>query len=184
MQTNNRWRIALAALMMVGGTGTLWAQQGFNPALPTPSIVEYVIPNLSGANRLKGLKGVCISGLLLIDDKDLTKESIKRPAELSIIRNRIRLFSGKELESTIGTPILTVFLDTRIYSDPRSRYSVKVTLSENVRLERNPRIQLEGVTVWEKEQYLPETSSSNDLMKSVERLVDEFCLDYLKANPK
>lgn len=186
MQTNNQWRIALAALVMVGGTGTLWAQQ--DPfRVPAPTLRPQTPPSIRMVSSgepdvFKGLKGVQVLVEELPDDAmkiGLTRERLQSATELSLRRNGVPVLTLEEAAKTPGAPWIYVNVNLTTTS-----FSTMVLIREDVRLVRAPNTVVLGATIWTKSSAGTHTGDADFIVKSVERKVDDFCLDYLKANPK
>ena len=173
----------LAALVLAGGTA-LWAggrqkESMFHPSLPAPTIVT----DTHRAGHLKGLKG---GGVLVenlgkdAEDVGLTKDRLQTAIELALRRNGVPVLTQEERRATRGLPYLYV----NVQVTREGAFGVEVELSEDVRLERNPRISLGAAVVWRTGGAGTHGGDTDGLVKLVEQFVEQFCLAYRKANPK
>ena len=179
VSTTGRGIIALATLVLVGGTGVVWAQKATKPV--SQQITRVVVPR--GADVLKGLRGVEIVVEDLSDDAEkrgLTRDRIQSAIELSLRRNRVPVLTKDERQAKPGRPYLYVKVSVGDYT-----FSINVELHEDVRLARAPSTLVAGATTWGTFMFGAAGATGGDfILKSVEEEVDTFCLDYRKANPK
>lgn len=185
--TSGRGLISLVALALVGGTGVVWAQKVTNPftvTKPFTVVKGAEIPQFVKASTpdvLKGLQGVSILIEGMSDDAKkigLTKDRIQSATELSLRRNGVPVLTEEERLAKPGMPSLYVNVNV-----VGRAFSMNASLQETVHLERDLKTTVIGATTWEKG-GAGVSGDADYIVKNVERLVDEFCLDYLKANPK
>ena len=172
--------VVVAMGLLAGGTA-LWArgqQESANhPSLPKPTSVI-----ARQVDVLKGLKGVYVLVEALDPAEttiDLTKDRIRAVTEMALRRNGIRVLTFEEIRGTRGNPFVYVSVGMG-----RTSFNVSVDFKENVRLERSPTTQVLSATVWNANVTGTHGGDADSIIKSLDELVDEFCNDYLKANPE
>ena len=151
----------------------------FNVAAPqsqTPKLLVNVIANASDV--LKGVKGVHIAVENLSSSamaQGLNKDAIHNLVEVKIRRNGIHVYSEDELRQVMGQPYVYVNINAR-----DGVANVRVTCRQTVLSTAQPDVQIIAAIVWERSGMC----SLKRALDATDLFVDEFCLDFLKANPK
>lgn len=149
--------------------------------------------NASPIRSLKGLKGV---GVLIENfDEDAKKSGLsvsqlQADVELRLRKVGIKVLSAPEYIAVAGAPYLYVRVTVITPGSGSPFYglfacSYVVMLRQSVFLERDPSVQCNGVTTWEKGGIgmYGENRVVEELRKSVGDMTDMFLNDYLTANP-
>jgi hypothetical protein len=140
-----------------------------------PKSVERVVANRSDA--LKGLKGVHV--FVDIDDNateaGLDKVALTTRVELTLRRNGIRVYTEEEMFLAVGMPSLSITPNIS-----GSMGSVSVKCEQNVKSVVIPGVTIIGAIIWERSSI----GGSLRAQEGIDSLVESFCNDFLKANPK
>jgi hypothetical protein len=151
-------------------------------------------PNLD-RRTLKGIKGVLVyAGVGKdIEEAGLLTDVVKTDTELRLRQAGIRLLErDAEFRSTPGSPMLVVAVEGVSYKGVYG-FSLSVSLSQNVVLERDPLLrpvgQFQGATfsadTWNATRIGVQVGNPSDnIRSSVKDLVDQFVNAYLSANKK
>lgn len=62
----------------------------------------------------------------------------------------------------------------------KSIYSISVECKQNVRSVIDPNVVITGATIW----HIDSTGGADRTTKGIDQILDIFCKDFLKANPK
>jgi len=134
--------------------------------------------NANGADKpilsVTGLEGIAESGLKIVvegysyPDNTFNKEAVENQVKLRLVQAGIKLGAG-----------LDAYLN--IYAQPYNSYiNLNIQVRRKVTFEANGKTYRKVVTVWETGGAV----GKDKLRDEINRLMDKFLLDYLKANPK
>jgi hypothetical protein len=155
------------------------------PAQPTKTTKDFFMSyeeqrQMENKERLSGLNSIYISAIVLpnvLETNGLTTEKIKTDIEIKLRQAGFKV-------DTITTPVLWILVDA-FESKVQSGllvYSIKVELKENTTLKRNTAVNVYAI-IWERSAFGTVSSSqTNVIRETIKDFVDEFILDYLKAN--
>ena len=179
MKVKRYWILAVVvATVLVGGI-----------ALSVPEVTDEEASNVwTDRSTLAGLEGVLVLIEPLKPDAKkhgLTEAALETDVELRLRQYGIKVVSEQERLLQAGRPYLYVNVNAMIKEDLGTfAVSVEVALYQNVRLERDPTIEIAAAT-WERSEIvtggLVNLPRVRDIVKD---LVDKFINDYLAANPK
>jgi hypothetical protein len=166
------WITAGVALLTLGITRTLWAEQ---EAQQSPQVL------IGGYSPvLKGVKGFHVFVHLSdnVAKLGVTKEQVESRVELALRRNGVPVLSLEEGGKTLGRPYLRAAL-----VGGQDAVSVRLECREDMFLVREPGNLVQGV-----ETYLSGgitfSTSSDGIYKALDKHTDKFCLEWLRENPK
>jgi hypothetical protein len=145
---------------------------------------------------LAGLEGVAVLVRLYSEDEPekygLRYDELKTITELGLRRNGIKVLTDEEHLKARGMPKLDVSITAIVSGSPdeenlvsAAATMISVEMRQRVILERDPAILYPMATTWER--GLVQISTVKDISEGVKQgikdFVDEFCNDYLAANP-
>jgi hypothetical protein len=114
----------------------------------------------------------------ILKENGLISERITTDVEIKLRQARFEITSGK------WSTFLSISVDSfesRVKSSLLV-YSIKVQLTQNATLERDASVKVPAV-IWERSTFGTVASSQTDVIReTIKDFVDEFILDYLKAN--
>lgn len=177
MASMNRTALTLGIVAMAA-LASARQESPLHPSLPKPAGIM-----VSGDfDVLKGVKGVYI--LIGEVEKDeraagLTPEDLRKAVELPLRRSGIKVFSVPEVQKVRGGPVIVV--KVRVI---QGAYRIAFDFRENGRLERKPDTLLLNISTWSRDVIGTFDGDPEPIIKQLGKAVDDFCLDYLKANPK
>ncbi len=178
MKAKKYW-IASAVLVIVAGI--VWAAKPSKE--PFGKSDSYFIV---GKDTLAGLSGVWIVVAPInpeVEKYGLSERTFQTDVELQLRRNGLKVLSSDERIATPGRPYLWV--EPSIAIDGQNYVvGVKIDLFQDVRLVTNPRFVLSAST-WDR-MFIGSGGLLHiqGIRSKVKDIVDEFCNDYLAANPK
>lgn len=113
------------------------------------------------------------SGITLWGDDNKTKDS---DAVFESIKNGTNLYSARLVFSP----------DVLTLKSGESVYTIDMKISENGYIVRPKKTMVFGIEPWSKTTFgiCPEGKLQEKLLNASKNMADEFCNDYLKANPK
>ncbi len=135
---------------------------------------------------LKGLKGVYVLIEPLQADVErggLNKTSIQTDVELKLRQAGITVLTEAEMLAALGHP--TLYINVNTHSGPMYAFSIRVELCQDVRLDRDPSLQLSDATTWSVGAVgTVGRNNFRDIRDHIKDSVDEFINAYLSVNPK
>lgn len=140
---------------------------------------------------LRGLKGVHVLVLVIVGDENsdaehagLTRRQLQTQVELRLRKARIPVLSEEELLRSPGAPYLCVKVDARKVSEGLYAVFVRVTLTQQVLLLRDPKVRVPAST-WGSTGVIGGVGESRlrEIRDAVADEVDEFINAYLAVNP-
>lgn len=179
-----RWLpVGLAVLLCLGLPGAAAPQQDDLP-----------IARADEARVLCGLPGVEVLIEQVRPDATrdgLTQDDLRTEVELTLRQSGIRVLTEKEDGETPGNPTLYLNVNcVKVEDAPCYAYSQTLELQENVHLERarpdGQHLLVIGAGVWKRGStgfigLLPFAAGIKEVVKAE---AEQFCNDYLAANPK
>ena len=138
---------------------------------------------------MPGLKGVLVDIRLRPDGEKygLTKEQLQTQVELQLRKYGINVLSQKEWADTLGQPSLDIEVDLAINKELQlCAVSYQVFVRELVMLKRVPQKPFRGITLWRVGgiQLVSAKRLNQTVRDTIDVGLNEFCNDYLVANPK
>ena len=135
---------------------------------------------------LKGLKGVYVLVEPLeaeVERDGLNQTSIQTDVELRLRQAGIKVLTEAERLAAPGTPFLYVLVNAK--SGSPYAFSINVELCQDVRLDRDPSMQISGATTWSVTAVgTVGRNNLRDIRDMVKDYVDRFINAYLSVNPK
>ncbi|HLI48706.1 MAG TPA: hypothetical protein VKV18_08480 [Chthonomonas sp.] len=195
---------------MIGLAHIAWAQDTQPPA-PSPDQTQSTDASdrLAIADTwkaLRGLKGVYVLVEALQDnvkDTGLTRETLQTTVELELRRVGIHVYDRddpKQYQEIIAKNIPHLYLNVNTVKgtdllDNLYAYNVELSLEEDVLCLRSNNsksadadqlLGILGATVWHQivTGLCGEARLSDAVQEAAKQLTDQFCNDFLKANPK
>lgn len=132
----------------------------------------------STSDALRGISGLHIVVEDLDEDakaKGLNKEDLTRRAELVLRRNGIQVHTRNKFVRTVGGTFLYINVQMRT-----SIYSISVECRQNVRSIIDPNVVIVSATIWD----IGSTGGAALTTEGIDHLLDMFCDDFRRANPK
>jgi hypothetical protein len=178
-----RWLAFLLIGLLFMGRPTLSEPQKNTPA-PNAILSD-------DAKVLKGLKRVVV--LVESLDKDveaagLKVENIQTDVELKLRQSGILVFPSKFVGILLhdGSPMLDVHVGMlKMKNAPAYAYFISLDLYQEVRLTHCKPPITDHAIIWRRRVIgVSSIEQVSRIREDVKDLVDEFCNDYLKANPK
>lgn len=163
--------IAALCMGVVGLTGKAEAQT------PRPQEV-----NADSSDVLAEQKGVLVVVEDLSKDADkigLTDSRIQTAVELKLRQSGIKVLTKQEHQEILSHPYL--YINVNVFQEA---FSIDVEHREVVQLTRGKKPTVFGASIWRKGATGMVRSDPEYVVSSVGRLVDNYCNDFLKANPK
>lgn len=136
-----------------------------------------------------GLKGIDELSIIIQDldsdalDVGLSKERLRKTIELKLLMAGIKINKS----SPVYISYSTLVLGTSV-GDRKVGYAIyhSLSLNQSVELNRDPSQTVLAVPTWQQGSLLmvsPDSGASS-VKSSLENLLDDFVVEYLKANPK
>jgi len=195
MNTRKCWILVLglAVCLVVLASVSVWAGANKKSYIERVSSGEITIDEVLNEVRREPLVG--LEGLLLIVGKlssveeqyGLTGLELRTDVELRLRQSGIK-FEGKDWEKTQGKPCLLIWVKTlvpKVISNDSVVVDINVELQEDAVLLRNPKIYIPTVT-WRRNWLgiITIDGFEDHIRGFIKDSVDQFCNDYLAANPK
>jgi len=124
----------------------------------------------AGDESLSGLAGVEVRAINTMGDASVLKAHI----ELVIRKSGIRILTERQCEATPGRPLLSAVISDSV---------VSLELRQDVKLARNPRIEIHAVT-WSTSTSSTERFTARTGLDRLDGFLDLFMNDYLKGQPR
>ena len=139
-------------------------------------------------STLKGLTGVQVvveNMAPALEAVGLRRDTIQTRTELRLRRAGVRVLSEKESAAAPGQPYLYVNFNG-MFGDRGGTLAVAISISlvQDVRLERNPKVRLPATTWREGSVLIGGVQKTRDVLSVLEDYVDKFANDFLAQNPK
>ena len=144
-----------------------------------------------GRAPLTGLQAVYV-GIEKIDEgiqsaTGITIESLRTLVELRLRQSGIKVQSSEEADRAPGFDYLDVKVGlVKHGSDPQYVYAIEIEMRQDVRLSRDPSVEMSAPT-WESTDSLGYADHSvvrDTIRRLVEEKTDAFCNAWLSVNPK
>jgi hypothetical protein len=118
-----------------------------------------------------------------------TPEKLQADIESHLRRCGIKVLPAHEISKTLGMPLLVISADCQMRDDGRPNEicggSAQIFFVQNVFLQRNPKTLCRAVTWIDFKTFTVERINlEKTVRESIENMVDEFCNEFLTANPK
>jgi hypothetical protein len=172
--------LMLLSFNVAGTQGTKPATKSLfsvtSPPMQSHSPIENVVA--SSSDVLKGLKGLYVHAEEITNATKavgLDRDAITQRVELTMRRNGIRVLNREEVLQEAGDPYVHVYVRV---SGTESR--IELRCNQNVRSEINPSVKIIGATIWSTVGH----GAAEYTKDGIDQVVERFCNEYLKANPK
>jgi len=194
MKAKKSWIFVLALAICIGGLFSvkIWANSDEKPL--EERIAEREFEKLLDNVRRESLMG--LDGVALIIGKmrhvekfcGLTEMKLQTDVELRLRQSGIKILEGKDWGKTPGKPHLLIWVTTlvpQVISNDSVAVDINVELHEDAVLLRNPKIYIPAVT-WRRNWLgiITIDGFEDHIRGFIKDSVDQFCNDYLAANPK
>ena len=137
------------------------------------------------SETLRGLKGinVLVEGLgPETESTGLTEQQIQTDVELKFRMAGIKVLTGEERFTELGSPYLYVNLTAMKLRSRSYTYSIYISLNQEALIVRN-NVKDYSATTWNR-RGMGTANSSTTIRNHIKDLVDEFINAYLSVNPK